>query len=73
VDISNFPGLYRFRVTTVTTEMGGVIGVTYSLPTACTASYVAGATPSSNAKSCYPVYWTLKDYTAPAPSGPRCR
>jgi hypothetical protein len=65
VDISNFPGLYRFRVTTVTTEMGGVIGVTYSLPTACTASYVASATPSSNTKSCYPVYWTPKDYTAP--------
>lgn len=65
VDVSNFPGLYRFRVSSITNEMGGVIGVTYSLPSQCTASYVASATPSSNTKSCYPVYWTPKDYTAP--------
>ena len=65
VDISNFPALYRWRVNAITTEMGEVIGVTYDTPDACTASYVASATPSSNTRSCYPVYWTPKDYAAP--------
>lgn len=65
VDVANFPGLYRYRIDSVTTEMGEVIGVTYGLPSPCTAASVATATPSTNTRSCYPVYWTPKDYTAP--------
>ena len=65
VDISNFPALYRWRITGITSEMGGVTGITYDTPYPCTAAYVATATPSTNTKSCYPVYWTPKDYTAP--------
>ncbi|NJP44756.1 polymorphic toxin-type HINT domain-containing protein [Actinacidiphila epipremni] len=65
VDTSSFPGLYRYRISSVTNEMGGITAVTYGLPEPCTATYVASASPSSNAKSCYPVSWTPKDYTAP--------
>lgn len=65
VDNTNFPSLYRWRLTSITTEMGEVIGITYDTPDACTAAYVAAATPSTNTRSCYPVYWTPKDYSAP--------
>ncbi|MFI0746677.1 hypothetical protein ACH4UA_12215, partial [Streptomyces sp. NPDC020939] len=65
VDTSSFPGLYRYRISSVTNEMGGVTTVTYGLPDACTAAYVASASASGNTKSCYPVSWTPKDYTAP--------
>ncbi len=65
VDTSSFPGLYRYRISSVTNEMGGITGITYDLPDACTAAYVASADPAQNTKSCYPVYWTPKDYTSP--------
>jgi RHS repeat-associated protein len=65
VDTSSFPGLYRYRISAVTNEMGGVTSITYGLPEECTAAYVATAIPSSNTKSCYPVSWMPKDYTAP--------
>ncbi|MFI0722824.1 RHS repeat domain-containing protein, partial [Streptomyces sp. NPDC021224] len=65
VDTSSFPGLFRYRISAVTNEMGGITSVTYGLPEECTAAYVASASPSSNTKSCYPVSWMPKDYTAP--------
>ncbi|MFI0940776.1 RHS repeat-associated core domain-containing protein [Streptomyces sp. NPDC021020] len=65
VDTSDFPGLYRYRISAVTNEMGGVTSVHYGLPEECTAAYVASASASSNTKSCYPVVWTPKDYAAP--------
>ena len=69
VDTTNFPGLYRYRITSITNEMGGVTGVSYGTPDACTASYVQGITTNaaaaSNAKSCYPVWWTPPGYVAP--------
>ncbi|MBM9439940.1 polymorphic toxin type 28 domain-containing protein [Actinacidiphila bryophytorum] len=65
VDTSSFPGLHRYRISSVTNEMGGITSVAYGLPEPCTAAYVATANPSSNTKSCYPVVWTPKDYTAP--------
>ena len=58
VNESTYPGLYRYRLTSITGEMGSVTQVTYGLPTACTATYVASANPSSNTESCYPIYWT---------------
>ncbi|MEU5277133.1 RHS repeat-associated core domain-containing protein [Streptomyces asoensis] len=65
VDTSNFPGLYRYRVSGITSELGGLTSVTYDLPEACTASYVTNADPKANTKSCYPVSWTPRDYLNP--------
>lgn len=65
VDTSNFPGLYRYRISGITSEMGGLTSVSYDLPDTCTASYVASADPKTNTKSCYPVTWTPKDYLNP--------
>ncbi|MGW0131588.1 polymorphic toxin-type HINT domain-containing protein [Streptomyces sp. NPDC003299] len=65
VDTTNFPGLYRYRISGITNEMGGLTSVNYGLPDACSASYVSSADPKSNTKSCYPVSWTPKDYVAP--------
>jgi RHS repeat-associated protein len=61
VDTTNFPGLYRWRISAITNEMGGVTSVTYGIPAACSTS----ATPSANTASCYPVYWTPSGYSAP--------
>ncbi|MEY9840193.1 RHS repeat-associated protein [Streptacidiphilus sp. EB103A] len=61
VSTTTYPGLFRYRITAITTELGAVIGVTYTLPTACSTS----ATPSSNTASCYPEYWTPSGYIAP--------
>ncbi|MFE4621869.1 RHS repeat-associated core domain-containing protein [Streptomyces mirabilis] len=57
------PPLYRFRVSSVTTEAGSVIGVQYGQTAACSAPVTI--TPSSNTSSCYPVYWTPQGYSAP--------
>ncbi|MFE4516270.1 RHS repeat-associated core domain-containing protein [Kitasatospora sp. NPDC056783] len=65
VDTANFPGMYRYRLTSVTSELGGLTSVTYGLPNPCTAAYVASANASTNTNSCYPVSWTPKFYTAP--------
>ncbi|MEU3512223.1 polymorphic toxin-type HINT domain-containing protein [Streptomyces longwoodensis] len=65
VDTANFPGLYRYRVSGITNEMGGLTTVSYDLPVPCTAVYVASADPKTNTKSCYPVSWTPKDYLNP--------
>ncbi|MGW4382509.1 RHS repeat-associated core domain-containing protein [Kitasatospora sp. NPDC004531] len=65
VDTTNFPGMYRYRLTSITTELGGLIGVSYGLPNQCTAAYVASANAATNTNSCYPVSWTPQFYTAP--------
>ncbi|MEV4561968.1 RHS repeat-associated core domain-containing protein [Kitasatospora sp. NPDC049285] len=65
VDTANFPGMFRYRLTSITSELGAVTGITYGLPNACTAAYVASANASSNTNSCYPVSWTPKFYSAP--------
>ena len=61
VNTSTYPGLFRYRITAITNEMGGVTGVSYTLPTACSTS----ATPSSNTASCLPEYWTPSGYISP--------
>lgn len=61
VSTSTYPGLFRYRITKITNELGGVIGVSYTLPTACSTS----ATPSSNTASCFPQYWTPTGYINP--------
>ncbi|WP_158071947.1 RHS repeat domain-containing protein [Kitasatospora sp. CB01950] len=65
VDTANFPGMYRYRLTSITTELGGLTGISYGLPNQCTPAYVASANASSNTNSCYPVSWTPKFYTDP--------
>ncbi|MEW2161056.1 polymorphic toxin-type HINT domain-containing protein [Streptomyces sp. NPDC007189] len=57
------PPLDRFRVSSITTETGSVIGVQYTRTAACSAPVTV--TPSSNTSSCYPVYWTPQGYSAP--------
>lgn len=61
VSTSTYPGLFRYRVTAITNELGGVTGVSYTLPTACATS----ATPSLNIASCFPEYWTPSGYISP--------
>ena len=61
VSTSTYPGLFRYRITAITTELGGVIGVSYTLPTACSTS----AAPSTNTASCFPEYWTPSGYISP--------
>ena len=68
VDTTSLPSMFRYRMTSITNENGGVIGVTYGLPQPCTATYVeaeTAATASSNTKSCFPVYWTPVGYAGP--------
>jgi RHS repeat-associated protein len=50
------PAFYKYRIATITTESGSVIGVSYGLPNACTAPVTL--TPATNTSSCYPVSWT---------------
>ncbi|MEV6546328.1 RHS repeat-associated core domain-containing protein [Streptomyces sp. NPDC051665] len=61
VSTATYPGLFRYRITAITNELGGVTGVSYTLPTACSTS----ATPSSNTASCLPEYWTPSGYISP--------
>jgi RHS repeat-associated protein len=61
VNTSVYPGLFRYRITQVINETGGSIGVTYTLPTACSTSVA----PSANTASCFPVYWTPYNYNSP--------
>jgi len=63
VNPGTYPYLYRNRIGQVTTEAGAVITVTYETPSTCTATNLPS--PSSNAMSCFPVYW--QDFTPPNP------
>ncbi|MEV4133041.1 RHS repeat-associated core domain-containing protein [Dactylosporangium sp. NPDC049742] len=47
--------IIRYRISSVTSESGAVVAVTYSQPE-CTASALPVA--ATNTKRCYPVYWT---------------
>jgi hypothetical protein len=57
------PPLDRYRIASVTTETGSSIQPVYEQPGPCTAPVTTA--PASNTSSCYPVYWTPQDYTAP--------
>ena len=68
VDTATYPGMTRFRLTSITTELGAVIGITYGLPDACSDSYVTGVSAADayeNTESCFPVYWTPAGDSAP--------
>ena len=49
----NSSGMSHFRITAIGNGSGGTIQVDYS-PTECTATTVAGITPSNNPYRCYP-------------------
>lgn len=61
-DVATYPGLYRWRISEVTSELGSQTSVTYEIPDACAASTsdAPTATPSSNTTSCFPVNWTRR-------------
>jgi YD repeat-containing protein len=67
VDTADFPGLYRYRMSQITSELGAVTTVSYTTPDACTDAYVSAQTASNaqnNTESCYPVYWQPAGYAA---------
>jgi RHS repeat-associated protein len=51
------PPMNWWRISYITTETGGIIGVTYTDPD-CVAGSRMPASPDSNTMRCYPVYWT---------------
>jgi RHS repeat-associated protein len=65
---ATYPGLYRYRISSITTETGAAISVTYGTPDPCSSSYSAtssSAVTSANVDSCFPVYWTPQGATSP--------
>jgi RHS repeat-associated protein len=52
----SLPAITRQRITTITTETGSVITVSYELASPCTSA--DQASPATNTGSCYPVWWT---------------
>ncbi|MFD0558301.1 RHS repeat-associated protein [Stackebrandtia endophytica] len=57
---SGIPEIWRWRITAVTTETGGVIGVNYSEPDCGNGDLPS--TEQTNSRLCYPVYWTPDQY-----------
>jgi RHS repeat-associated protein len=55
VNPGNYPALYRYRITGITSETGSVTSVAYELTNPCNPS--SYPTPSANTSSCFPVYW----------------
>lgn len=53
-----------WRLATITTETGGVIGVTYK-PQDCVAGTRVPSAPESNTLRCFPVRWTPEGATSP--------
>jgi RHS repeat-associated protein len=61
---TDFPGLYRWRISQIITEMGAKITISYGIPDPCPSSYsstFSSAVTSANTDSCFPVYWTPED------------
>ncbi|WP_083936764.1 RHS repeat-associated core domain-containing protein [Longispora albida] len=57
---TGIPAVWRWRITAITSETGGVTAVSYSAP-----DCAAGNLPSSetiNTRRCYPVWWTPEEY-----------
>ena len=60
VDTTNYPALDRWRLTSITSELGAVTTITYETPNACSTAWVqaqTAATAASSTRSCYPAYW----------------
>jgi RHS repeat-associated protein len=65
---STYPGLYRYRISSITSDMGSVTTVSYGNPDPCSSSYSSSSSSSvtsANTDSCFPVYWTPAGNTSP--------
>jgi hypothetical protein len=54
---ADYPNLHRYRMFSITIQMGGITSVAYGTSDACSSSSSTSVT-SANTDSCYPVYWT---------------
>ncbi|GAA1999456.1 polymorphic toxin-type HINT domain-containing protein [Catenulispora subtropica] len=59
---NGLPGMNHRRLSTITTETGGIIAVTYS--SSCTAATIP-SDPSQNTSMCMPTYWGAPGQTKP--------
>jgi hypothetical protein len=57
------PAYYKYRLSSITSESGSLVGVQYGQPSPCSAPVTI--TPSVNTSSCYPVQWTPPNYSSP--------
>jgi RHS repeat-associated protein len=55
--------IIRYRISAINTDTGGTIALTYSSPE-CSASNLP-ASPDTNTKRCFPVWWTPPGSTSP--------
>jgi RHS repeat-associated protein len=65
---STYPGLYRYRIVSVTSETGALTTVNYATPDPCSSSYSSSSgtsVTSANTDSCFPVFWTPSGSSAP--------
>lgn len=56
VDHNGIPAIWRSRLSAITTETGGIVTINYSDPD-CGAGDLP-ASPHTNSRLCYPVWWT---------------
>jgi RHS repeat-associated protein len=56
--------IWRFRLSSLVTETGGVISVAYS-PAECRVGGTMPSAPESNTRRCFPAYWVKPGATAP--------
>ncbi|MFE9559292.1 RHS repeat-associated core domain-containing protein [Streptomyces sp. NPDC006703] len=64
--VDNIPPMFRYRVNSINTESGGQINIIYK-DAECVAGSNMPASPDSNTKACYPVYWTPQGASDPIP------
>ncbi len=65
---ATYPGLYRYRISAITGEMGSVTSIEYGTPDPCSSSYSSSSSSSvtsANTDSCFPVYWTPEGSNGP--------
>src|SRR5207248_690546 len=56
--------IIRYRISSIVDEAGGVLSVNYSAPE-CVLGSNMPASPDTNTKRCYPVYWTPYGQSSP--------
>jgi RHS repeat-associated protein len=64
VDTASLDPIIRFRMASILTDSGAQINIGYSAQE-CVKGTNMPATPDSNTKRCFPVYWTPPGQTAP--------
>src|SRR5262249_50035646 len=64
VDTAALDPIIRFRIASILTDTGAQINVSYT-PQECVKATNMPASPDSNTKRCFPVYWTPPGQTTP--------